>query len=292
MGDEVLEKGTRGIELRRYQPRDIFADSEHRLPRDRVFEKKVYREEDFQTAMQEVLEKVQKLQTRAKSSTGASLGKDDKEHTTVGPEDAVEQPYAQEYDYLKYVIPNFDVPWTKPIKQEAREFDPNIAYEKTELDGSKVRSDKMKMEDIGEEKAENIRLATGKRQWRGEPSASSPELVNTFWKNLNARSGPVAKAEGLSDTSVSLPRLDYGQVRNSPSAEDDQLATGKAKELEITEASFSKFDDDDMQKEVSDKDNHLERQKTLQENKTNIDVGVTVHHAYAVSLDVTLVSLP
>ena len=215
------------IDPRPYRIHKVLNDGQYHLSRDGRSDGRVYGEEDLQTVSgyQEPRNKVRN--PLAKLSTGASLEKADKDHTTVGSEDAVVKRNIQDsFERFSTVAG----PSTKPIKQEASEFDHGIAHEKSELHGSKSPIGEIKMEDVDEEQAENIQLATG-------------------------------KAEGLSDTSVSLPRLDYGQVRDSPSAEDDQLATRKAKRLDdtgtsvselddSTGASFSEFDDDDVLKEV------------------------------------------
>ena len=208
---------------RPYEIHEVLADHEYRLSRDGELTMRVYQEEELQTTTQELLEKERKRKTKAESITGALLGKANKVkgyHSSPSSRG-----------------PAFDDPLRKPIKQEVSAFDFSIAYKETELGGSKARSDKIKMEEMGEEKAENIQLATG-------------------------------KAEGLSDTSVPLPGLDYNPVWEYPSAEDDQPATGKAKELDDTGVSFSELDDDDVPEEVSAQDDQLIRQQSREEAKT------------------------
>ena len=197
---------------RPYKIHDVLADHEYRLSRDGVLERRIYREADLRFASE----------------------------SSAGDEPRLYSGYSKAKEYVQNTVERdtaFAGSSTKPIKLEASESDPSIAHEKTKLDGSKARSDKVKMEDIGEAEVEKIRLATGKAEW-------------------------------LSDTGVSLPRLDYGQVRTSPSAEVDQLATGKAKALDDFGASFSELDDDDVPEEVSAQDDQLIRQQSREEAKT------------------------
>ena len=67
-------------------------DGQYRLSRDGRSDGSVYLEENLQkiseSQIQELPNKVPKLQRKAKSSTGASLEKADKDHTTVRPEEA------------------------------------------------------------------------------------------------------------------------------------------------------------------------------------------------------------
>ena len=242
-GDKVFLEEARGIDPRPYEIHEVLAGHDYRLSRYGRHEIGVYREADLQFASESNANDEPRLYS------GDSKAKD--------VQNTVER------------VTEFAGSSTKPIKQEASESDLSIAHEKTELDGSKARSDKIKMEDMGGEEAENIRLATGKAEGLSEyvPIWN----VDLFRKLLKAEDDKLAtgKAEGLSDTSVSLPtRLDYDQVRKSPSAEDDQLATGKEKVLDDTRPYFSEFDDDDVPEEVSAQDDQLIRQQSREEAKT------------------------
>ena len=190
----------------------MLADHEYRLSRDGVLERRIYREADLRFASE----------------------------SSSSDEPRLYSGYSKAKEYVQNTVERdtaFAGSSTKSIRLEAIGSDPSIAHEKTELDGSKARSDKIKMEDIGEEKAENIRPATG-------------------------------KAKELDDTGPSFSEVDDDDVPEEVSATDDQPATGKAKELDDFGAYFSELDDNDTLEEVSAQDDQLIRQQSREEAKT------------------------
>ena len=255
-----------------YQIHDVLPGYKYRLSRDGHLERVVFQKADLLLAS----ESSTKYEPRVDESSGDMNAK----------------------EYLRNTFERttaFTGSWTKPIKEKAIGSDPIIAYENTELDGSKAPSDKTKIEDVGEAKAGNIplapekaegssvsdvslprlnfgqirkffsaeddRLATRKTDW---PRASPPILdYDQIYKDLSAEDDQIAtrKAKGLGDTSVSHPRLDYDHVWGSLSAEDDQLATRKVSQLDDTRASFSNLDDDDVLEEVSVTDDQSDTEK-------------------------------
>ena len=260
----------------------MHGDDSYRLSRDGVPQRRVFQEADLGTAhpssaarawllddnakkllaaiveMPQIRRRlIEMRRTRAISSNRTSLGKADKDHTTVRPGDGVLKRHMQDsFD---------DGSSTKPIRQEASEFDPSIAYEKTGLDGSRARSDKIKMEDMGEEKAENTPLATG---WVSESSVPRRRLdYGQLQKRPSAEDDSLA-TKWVSESSIPRRRLDYGQFQKRASAENDRPATRKAKELDDTGASFSELDDDDVPEEVSAQYDQLIQQQSREEAKT------------------------
>ena len=145
-----------------YEIAQVDSYSTYRISRHGLLRPEVFREEELQR--RKIFREEQKRKTKAESSTGTLLGKADKDHTTVRPEDAV----IKRHDQDSFAVAR---PSTKPIKQEASEFEPSITHEKTKLYGSKLPMGDIKMDDI----AQNIPLATGEAEELHDTSACLPE---------------------------------------------------------------------------------------------------------------------
>ena len=173
-------------------------DAQYRLSRDGR-SGKVYQEEDLQTISgdQEPLKKARKF--LAKSSAGASQGKADKDHTTVGPENAVVKRHAQ--NSVKRVLTVARRPM-KPTKQEASEFNrEDLSTSSSELDDTTETSpSELDDDDV-------------------------PEKVSATHDQLATR-----KPKELDDTRASFSKIDDDAMLEEVSAQDDHLIPQQSRE--------------------------------------------------------------